>query len=174
MKNVMLKLYIPSVKDYWYEEKLQGDKDTMSYNAGYDVSYFGYHYETGCIDFPKSRWQQEFERRIKEHRFFAYLQDENQFVGYVNYQFNHEENRYECGIVIDAKERGKGYAKEGLKLLCDYAKKEEISSLYDEFEVDRPGVLVLFNQVGFRVVEYKYYQKFHQEVKGVVVKINLL
>ena len=170
----MLKLYIPKIEDYWYEEKLQSDEDTMSYNAGYEVSYFGYHYDTGCIDFPESRWQEMFEKRIKEHRFFAYLQDENQFVGYVNYQFNHEENRYECGIVIDAKERGKGYAKEGLKLLCDYAKKEGISSLYDEFEVDRPGVLVLFNQVGFRVVEYKYYQKFHQEVKGVIIKINLL
>ena len=107
MKNVMLKLYIPKIEDYWYEEKLQSDEDTMSYNAGYDVSYFGYHYETGCIDFPKSRWQQEFERRIKEHRFFAYLQNENQFVGYVNYHFNYKENRYECGIVIDANKEEK-------------------------------------------------------------------
>ena len=59
------------------------------------------------------------------------------------------------------------------QLLCEHAKKEGISSLYDEFDVDRPGVLALFNQIGFRVVEYKYYQKFHQEVKGVVVKIDL-
>ena len=58
-------------------------------------------------------------------------------------------------------------------MLCDYAKKSGIPCLYDEFDVDRPGVLALFNQIGFRVVEYKYYQKFHQEVKGVVVKIDL-
>ena len=42
----MLKLYIPKIEDYWYEEKLQSDEDTMSYNAGYEVSYFGYHYNS--------------------------------------------------------------------------------------------------------------------------------
>ena len=34
----MLSLYIPKLEDYWYEEKLQSDSKTMSYNAGYDVS----------------------------------------------------------------------------------------------------------------------------------------
>ena len=169
----MLKLYIPKIEDYWYEEKLQSDKDTMSYNAGYDVSYFGYHYDTGCIDFPMSRWQEMYEKRVREHRFFAYLQKENQFVGYVNYQFNPEENRYECGIVIEAKERGKGYAKEGLRLLCDYAKKEGISCLYDEFEVDRLKALFVFQQVGFQIVEHTHFQKFHKEVEGVLLKIDL-
>ena len=50
-----IELYIPKLEDYWYEAKLQSDPDTMNYNAGYDVSYYGYHYDTGCIDFPK-RW----------------------------------------------------------------------------------------------------------------------
>lgn len=49
----MLELYIPRLEDLQYEEKLQSDPDTMSYNAGYDVSYYRYHYDTGCIDFPK-------------------------------------------------------------------------------------------------------------------------
>lgn len=30
----MLKLYIPKLKDYWYEEKLLSDKDTMNYMQG--------------------------------------------------------------------------------------------------------------------------------------------
>ena len=51
MKNICL--YIPKLNDYWYEEKVQSDPLTMSYNAGYDVSYYGYHYDTGFIDFPK-------------------------------------------------------------------------------------------------------------------------
>ena len=53
MKNI--ELYIPKLEDYWYEEKLESDPLTMSYNAGYDVSYYGYHYDTGCIDFPEGR-----------------------------------------------------------------------------------------------------------------------
>lgn len=54
----MLSLYIPKIEDYWYEEKLQSDPATMSYNAGYDVSYFGYHYDNGCIEFPKEKWEE--------------------------------------------------------------------------------------------------------------------
>ena len=34
-----LELYIPKIEDYWYEEKIQSDPKTMSYNAGWDVSY---------------------------------------------------------------------------------------------------------------------------------------
>ena len=51
MKNI--ELVIPKLNQYSYEQKLESDSKTMSYNAGYDVSYFGYHYNTGCIDFPK-------------------------------------------------------------------------------------------------------------------------
>ena len=69
----MLSLYIPKLEDYWYEEKLQSDSKTMSYNAGYDVSYYGYHYDTGCIDFPKEKWKETFDKRINENKFFAYI-----------------------------------------------------------------------------------------------------
>ena len=34
---VMLKLYIPKLQDYCYEEKIHKDPNTMSYNASYDV-----------------------------------------------------------------------------------------------------------------------------------------
>ena len=64
MNKRNISLYIPRLEDLWYEAKLQSDPNTMSYNAGYDVSYFGYHYDTGCIDFPKERWEEVYDKRL--------------------------------------------------------------------------------------------------------------
>ncbi len=171
----MLSLYIPELKDYWYEENLLSDKGTMNYNAGYDVSYSGYHYETGCIDFKEEKWKKKFNKRKEKNTFFAYLKEniKNEFVGYVNYQYNEKDNRYECGIVIEKSKRKKGYAKEGLKLLCNYAKEQGINSLYDNFEINRENTLKVFESVGFKVIEKTTWKKFNKEVEGVIVKINL-
>ena len=173
IKNISL--YIPKLEDYWYEEKLQSDPLTMSYNAGYDVSYYGYHYDTGCIDFPKDRWEETFKKRINENKYFSYIKDNdlNEFIGYVNYHYNKEENRYECGVLVEYSYLGKGYGKEGLKLLCDSAKSNGIKELYDTFEIDRGHTLSLFQSVGFEVVEYKTWKKFGKDVEGVVVRITL-
>ena len=70
-----IELYIPKVDDYWYEEHIQSDPNSMSYNAGYNVSYYGYHYDTGCIDFPKEKWQETYNRRINENKYFAYIKN---------------------------------------------------------------------------------------------------
>lgn len=72
-----LSLYIPKLEDLWYEEKLQSNPDTMSYNASYDTSYYGYFYDTGCIYFSETRWEEIFNKRINE-------------------------NRYECRVLIDS------------------------------------------------------------------------
>ena len=159
----MLTLYVPKLEDYWYEQKLQSDPKTMEYNAGYDVSYYGYHYDTGCIDFPKERWQLSYDRRIKEKRYFAYLKDlsTNEFVGYVNYHYNKKDNRYECGIVIESIYRGKGYAKEN-----------GINALYDNFEKDRNGAKVFF-ELGFEIVEETTWKKFGKDVIGIIIKKDL-
>ena len=52
-----------------------------------------------------------YDRRIRENRYFAYIKDNDidDYVGYVNYHYNKNDNRYECGIVIESKYRGKGY-----------------------------------------------------------------
>ena len=170
----MLTLYIPELKDYWYEKKLNEDPDTMSYNAGYDVSYQGYHYDTGTIDFPEENWQKTYDKRKNENRFFAYLKDErtNEFVGYVNYQFDSSENYYDCGILIEATKRGKGYSKEGLKLLCEKAKNNGIKELYDSFEKNRYHTEV-FENIGFKVVKETTWKKFGKNVEGVIIKIEL-
>ena len=173
MKNIGL--YIPKTEDYWYEEKIQSDPLTMSYNAGYDVSYYGYHYNSGCIDFPKEKWNDTFNKRKNENKYFAYIRDNdiNEFVGYVNYQYNKAEDRYECGILIESIYRGKGYSKEALKLLCDVARKNGIKELYDSFEINRGNALDIFKQVGFEVVEEQTWKRFGNDVKGVVVRIKL-
>ena len=173
MKNISI--YVPKIEDYWYEEKVESDPLSMSYNAGYDVKYYGYHYDTGCIDFPKDRWEETYNKRIKENRYFAYIKDNDidKFIGYVNYHYNKDNNRYECGIVIESIYRGKGYSKDSLKLLCEEARKNGINELYDNFEIDRDNCLNVFRKVGFEIVEEQTWNKFNKEVEGVLVKINL-
>ena len=173
MKHISL--YIPKIEDYWYEEKVQSDPLSMNYNAGYDVSYYGYHYDTGCIDFPKEKWKETYNKRISDNKYFAYIKDNdlNEFVGYANYHYNKNDKRYECGILIDSQHRGKGYSKDALKLLCDEAKSNGIIELYDNFEIDRYNTLSVFEQVGFEVVEEQTWKKFGKDVKGVLVKIKL-
>ena len=171
MKNISL--YIPSVDDYWYEEKIQSDPLTMSYNAGWNVSYDGYHYDTGCIDFPKDKWKNMFEKRKDKNRYFAYIKDNdlNEFVGYVNYQLN--DNKYDCGILIEAKYRGKGYSKDALKLLCDTARSNGICELYDGFEIDRGNTLDIFKSVGFEVISRDIVKKNNKDIESVTVRIKL-
>ena len=166
-----LKIYVPRLEDYWYEQKLQSDPDTMSYNAGWDVSYDGYHYDTGCIDFPKSKWEDTFNKRKNENKFFAYLKDTNinEYVGYINYHYNENENKYYCGILIESKYRGKGYSKLGLKLLCDYAKEHGVTELYDDFEIDRNGIKI-FEDLGFKIVNKYNAKRFDKDIEIVVVK----
>lgn len=172
MKNI--ELVIPKIDEYYYEQKLNEDKNTMSYNAGYDVNYDGYHYDTGCIDFPKSKWKDTYERRIKENKFFAYIKDNkiNDYVGYVNYHYNKNDDRYECGVLIEYKYRGKGYSKDVLILLIKEAYKNNIHYLYDNFEIDRENTLDIFKSIGFEVVEETTWKKFDKEVKGVVVRVD--
>lgn len=173
LKNITL--YIPKVEDYWYEKKLQSDQDTMSYNAGYDVSYYGYHYDTGCIDFPENKWEEIYNKRINENRYFAYIKDKDldEYVGYCNYQYNKNQNRYECGIVIESKYRGKGYSKQCLEMLCHVAKENGIKSLYDSFEIDRKNTLKVFESISFKIIEEQTWVKFGKIVKGVLVKKDL-
>lgn len=171
----MLKLYLPKLEDYWYEEKMLKDPNTMSYNAGYSVSYYGYHYDTGCIDFPKDKWKEKFDKRQGKNVYFAYILDSenNEFIGYCNYQYNEKSDKYECGLLIEAKYRGKGYSKESLTLLCEEARKNGIKELYDTFEVDRGNALKIFESVGFKIVNELTWKKFGKEVTGVEVKIEL-
>lgn len=172
MRNIIL--VIPKLEEYSYEEKLEKDPNTMSYNAGYDVTYSGYHYDTGCINFNKEKWKDVYNKRIKENRYFAYIKDLdiNEYVGYVNYQYNKLDNIYDCGILIEYKYRGKGYAKDALRLLIKEANNSGIEYLYDSFEKDRKNTLKTFLDVGFEVYRKTTWKKFNKDVDGVIVRIN--
>ena len=172
MKNI--ELVIPKLNQYSYEQKLESDSKTMSYNAGYDVSYFGYHYNTGCIDFPKEKWRDTYNKRINENKYFAYIKDctINRYVGYVNYQYNKNDDIYECGVLIESKYRGKGYSKDALRLLVKEANKNGVDYLYDTFEKDRENTLKIFLDVGFEVYKESTWKKFNNIVDGVIVRIK--
>ena len=169
-----IELVIPKLEEYDYEQKLLSDPNTMNYNAGYDVFYDGYHYDTGCIDFPESKWVIDFEKRKETTRYFAYIKDMNinEYVGYVNYHHNKNYDRYECGIVIESKYRNKGYSKPALKLLCKEAFENGIDALYDTFEKDRDNTVKTFESVGFKIIEETNWKKFGKDVEGVIVCIR--
>lgn len=170
MKNITL--IIPKLEDYHYEQKLNEDPTTMNYNAGYDLKIKGYHYDTGCIDFPKSSWKELYEKRIKEQRYFAYIKDCNldKYVGTVNYQYNKETNHHECGIIIESQYRHQGYAKSALRLLMKEAYNNNIKYLYDNFETSRIEALKMFNDLGFEIVKKTTWKKFNKSEESVVLK----
>ena len=163
MKNI--ELIKPKLEEYDYYKKLLSDPKTMSYNAGYNVSYSGYHYDTGCIDFDYDKWVNNLN-----NNYFAYIKDteKKEYIGYVNY--NKSNDNHECGIVIEDKYRGLGYAKDSLKLLIKDAYNNGIDCLYDSFEKDRN--LNLFLNIGFLVDKDIKITKFNKELDGVIVKIK--
>lgn len=169
MKNI--KLVIPKKNEYFYKEKLESDAKTMSYNTGYEVTYNGYDYKTGCIEFNKENW---FRILSDDNRYFAYIKDcdINEYVGYVNYQYNEKDDIYECGILIESKYRSNGYAKDALKLLIREVNKNGINYLYDTFEKEREHTLELFLKLGFEIYKETKWKKFAKEVDGITVRIN--
>lgn len=170
IKNITL--IVPKLEDYYYEQKLNEDPATMSYNAGYDLSLKGYHYDTGCIDFPKTRWEETYQKRIKDHKYFAYIKDCNldKYIGTVNYQYNNKTARYECGILIESSYRHKGYAKDALRLLMKDAYHHHIEYLYDDFEDTRIEALKIFTDLGFKIVEKTTWKKFGKSTNGLILK----
>lgn len=141
----MLDLYTPQFEDLWFRKLFMSDEATMSYN----------HNCGGTIDFPESKWQGWYERWIEnagDKRFYRYLRNENQeFVGEIAYYYDGE--RYITDVIIYSKYRERGYGKEGLRLLCEEAKKHGIEELYDDIVIDNSAVN-LFLQMGF-VEEYR-------------------
>lgn len=166
----MIYLKTPELEDCWYEKKLNEDKDTMSYNAGWDVSYFGYNYNDGTILFPKERWKIKYDDRKNNNKYFKYIVYNNEYAGYVNYQKS--DDKYTCGIVIDAKKRGKGIGKEGLRLmLLDFFKKHPEEKLYDDFETTRKDKNIFYS-LGFKKDKEYAAKRFNKDVKIEIVVID--
>lgn len=151
----MIKLVKPKVQDLWFRELCMSDEDTMSYNAGFDVHYKGYHFDTGCIDFPKEEWAEWHTNTFSDRkRFYAFILDGNtgEFVGHVNFHKG-SDNKYSMGIVILAKFRGRGYMRPALKLLLEKAKSRRIKKIYDTLPASREKALGVFLDMGFEVTK---------------------
>ena len=153
-----LYLHIPSFDELWYRQRIMSDPDTMSYNRGYELSFPGYHPDTGCIDFPESEWQEWYDWFIGQQpaRYYAYIvrRQDGTFIGEVNVHRNGDAPWHEMGIVIEAKHRGKGYAVEALRLLLEHAFDEMgIEAIHNDFEDTRSAAVRAHLAAGF--TEYR-------------------
>jgi GNAT superfamily N-acetyltransferase len=82
-------------------------------------------------------------------RFYRYLtRDDGTFVGEIAYHLDEERGITVADVIVHAKYRGRGYGRAGLNLLCQAAKENGVTVLYDDIAVDNPAV-TLFLQCGF-------------------------
>lgn len=164
MKNI--ELYKPKLDDLWFRQECMADPKTMNYNAGYDVHFDGYHYDTGCIDFPKENWKDWINDKLANPNFFyAYILDKDikKFVGYVNYNKNPQTNKATMGIVVKNEFQGQGYMRPALNLLIESAKKNGVEALTDTVPENRERALKVFFDLGFNKVGQFSSKKFDKD-----------
>lgn len=150
-----LSLHIPAPDELQYREKLLSNPKTMGYNKGCNLGFSEYDNETGCIAFPKEKWQAWYNYFVgnEPKRFYAYIvrNEDGKFIGELNLHTNGDDNRYDMGIVIENSYRGKGYAAEALSLLLEYAfEKLGADCVHNDFEQTRIAALRTHFSVGFK------------------------
>lgn len=149
-----LELCIPSAEDMWFAQTLQEDPATMSYNAGWDVFYDGYHQDTGCIDLPRDKWAEKHSRWVgnEPDRFYAFVKERKsgRFLCEVSYHYTADDNWWDMGVVLHAPYRGHGYGARSLELLLHRAfVVDKIDRLHNNFEDTRTAALAIHRQAGF-------------------------
>ena len=114
----------------------------MSYN----------HAWGGTIPFPKEKWLSWYACWLCDpegRRFYRYLKDkEGVFVGEVAYHWDEDDQKVLADVIVYAPFRGKGYGREGLRLLCQAARENGIEVLHDDIARDNPAIR-LFLSEGF-------------------------
>lgn len=140
----MIELYKPKIEELWFREVMLNDKKTMSYNNAYG----------GTIPFPKEKWQSWYDKWLvnaEDKRFYRYIKDNDDFVGNVAYYFDEDREIYITEIVVYAPYRRKGYGYSALLKICEIAKNNGISEIYDDIAIDNPSIS-LFIKCGFKKV----------------------
>ena len=157
LERESLELYVPqSPADMWFRREMLENPNTMAYNAGWDVSFPGFHPDTGCIDFPESEWETAFTRLTQKTPgfFYAYLWEKasGTFMGEVS--FHPGDGPWsELGVVLHAPYKGRGYGRAALELLAEEAfMRRGIRALRNTFEPERSAALAIHKAVGFREV----------------------
>ena len=87
----------------------------------------------------------------KQARFIITSQLNNEVVGCVDlFEFEPQHQRVGIGVLIEQKYRGKGYAKEALKLICHYAFDVlNVHQVYCNILESNAASIKLFEQLGF-------------------------
>ena len=140
----MIELHQPHLEELSFRQTMLEDAKTMSYN----------HAWGGTVAFPRERWASWYEAWLVNHqnrRFYRYIRESGIFVGEVAYHFDQERQIYLADILVHAPYRGKGYGGAALHLLCEAARNNGISELYDDIATDNPP-LALFIRYGFSEV----------------------
>lgn len=139
----MIKLYKPTIEDLWFRQVLLNDYSTMEYNKDYG----------GTIDFPKEKWQTWYNKWLNTNaHYYRYILDKstNKFIGEVAYYYDNKRIIYISSIIIHAKFRHKGYGAKALNLLCNAAKNNGITTLYDDISINNPSIKLFLNN-GFTI-----------------------
>lgn len=91
-----------------------------------------------------------------QERFVVCLNN-NQSIGCIDlFEYDNTKTKAGIGIIITTENRGKGYAKEALKLLIEYCKKElYIKTLFCNIFKNNFTSINLFESCGFRYIEEK-------------------
>ncbi len=169
-----VELYCPSLEELFFRQQLLNDSKTMEYNAGYNVDYYGYNYNSGQIDFPKTKWEEWYNKHINNTSFFyAYIKDValDKFVGEVNFSKNGD--FASMGIVIKYEFRGKGYMRPTLDKLILKAREMGVKFLTDTIPYTRENALRVFYDYGFKVKEDEILKKFNKEEKVAKIVLEL-
>lgn len=165
MKNI--ELYVPKVEDLWFRAECMNDPSTMSYNAGYNLTFDGYHYDTGCIDFPEISYKTWAEEKLTNPNFYyAYIVDKDtkRFVGYLNFNINPDTKSATMGIVIKSNYRGQGYMRPALNLMIEEARKRDnLLTLVDTVPASRKPALNVFLSAGFTITKEFTSKKFGKD-----------
>lgn len=165
-----LELYIPTVEDMYFVKALQEDPQTMSYNAGWDISFEGYHPDTGCIDFPQEQWGKKHERWVghEPERFYAFVKERKsgRFICEVNFHYTADDDWWDMGVLVYAPYRGRGCGRRALELLLHRAfVVDKIDRLHNNFEDTRVAALSIHRQAGFREIGESYMMRFGERVR---------
>ena len=138
----MLTIVLPARENMPFRQAMLSDPATMAYNAPWFPP-------DGCLPFPENDWDEWLDKWTghEPERFCGFLADE---AGVLVGEICWHSYGAGMGVVICAAHRGKGYGKEGLRLLIDRAfGHPEITSLTNDFETDRVAALAAHRALGF-------------------------
>ena len=143
----MLTLHKPQYEDLWFRQMMMADEETMSYNRAWG----------GTIPWPREAWRDWYDRWVadpQDARLYRYVKNSGgDFVGEIAYHYDDDRRIFVADVIIHGPCRGTGYGGRGLDLLCDAAKKNRVTVLYDDIATDNPAI-TLFLKHGF-VEEYR-------------------